>query len=448
MIVSERLRPEIFRLPLEKIRSGYKSDIYFARTKLILERDERRDHVTMQVFQKHPNAVVVGTDQTLALLHAGAGAYRDAARADALFTRYLAAERRLYAHWRALPDETWDGYAPVAREVFDISHELATLWQPAWRDLHVASLYDGETADKGEPVMHIEGEYAAFAHLETLYLGALSEGSRVATNTRDVATAARGKPVIMFGARHQGHESQAGSGYAAYVGGAVGVSTDEQGEWWGSTGLGTVPHALIAVYGGDTTLATLKFDEYINRATEPLGHLTAQGTPEGHVNVTSLVDFRNDVVNTSLGVAHALGQRLWGVRVDTSESLIDASILREIESAGGVAPDESVRGVTPRSIFLLRRALDDAGYAHVRIVASGGFDARKIRRFEELAVPVDVYGVGSALVTGSGFEHTADIVRVGGRDLAKTGRRYVASDRLHLVEWRSLVSEAEWARSI
>ncbi|MDQ2951437.1 MAG: hypothetical protein M3R54_04170, partial [Chloroflexota bacterium] len=421
MIVGERLRPEIFRLPVEKIRAGYKSDIYFARTKLILERDQRRDHVTMQVFQKHPNAVVVGTDQTLALLHAGAGSYRDAARGDALFTRYLDAERGLYAHWRALPYETWDEYAPIAREVFDISHELAALWQPAWRELRVASLHDGETAAKGEPVMHIEGSYAAFAHLETLYLGALSEGSKVATNTRDVVTAGKGKPVIMFGARHQAHESQAGSGYAAYVGGAVGVSTDEQGEWWGSTGLGTVPHALIAVYGGDTTLATLKFDEYINRATEPLGHLTAQETPEGHVNVTSLVEFRNDVVNTSLGVAHALGQRLWGVRVDTSESLIDASILREINAAGGVAPDESIRGVTPRLIFLLRRALDEAGYAHVRIVASGGFDARKIRRFEELAVPVDVYGVGSALVTGTGFDHTADIVRVGGRELAKTG---------------------------
>ena len=445
--MTERLRPEIFRLPLEKIRAGYKSDIYFARTRLILERDQRRDRVTMQVFQKHPNAVVVGTDQTLALLHAGAGAYRDPARAEALFGRYLEAERRLYAHWRSLPHETWDDYAPAAREIFEIAYELATLWQPAWRDLRVTSLFDGETADRGEPVMRIEGEYSAFAHLETLYLGALSEGSKVATNTRDVVTAARGKPVIMFGARHQAHESQAGSGYAAYVGGAVGVSTDEQGEWWGSTGLGTVPHALIAVYGGDTTLATLKFDEYINRATEPLGHLTAQGTPEGHVNVTSLVDFRNDVVNTSLGVAHALGQRLWGVRVDTSESLIDASILREITAAGGVAPDESIRGVTPRLIFLLRRALDEAGYAHVRIVASGGFDARKIRRFEELAVPVDVYGVGSALVTGTGFDHTADIVRVGGRELAKTGRRYVPSSRLHPVDWRALVSEAEWARS-
>src|SRR5881628_3516040 len=136
--------------------------------------------------------------------------------------------------------------------------------------------------------MRIEGEYAAFAHLETLYLGALSEGTRVATNTRDVVAAANGKPVIMFGARHQGHETQAGSGYAAYVGGAI-------------------------------------------------GHLTAKGTPEGHVNVTSLVDFNNDVVNTSLGVAHALGARLWGVRVDTSESLVDRAILRELEENDGVA---------------------------------------------------------------------------------------------------------------
>ena len=447
MIVTERLRPEVFRLPIEKIRAGYKSDIYFARTKLILERDKRRDRVTMQVFQKHPNAVVVGTDQTLALLHVGAGAYRDRARAERLFERYLAAERRLYATWLTLPLVKWDDYAPVAREVFDVSRELAALWQPAWRDLAVSSLYDGEVAAPREPVMHIEGEYAAFAHLETLYLGALSEGTRVATNTRDVVAAANNKPVIMFGARHQGHEAQAGSGYAAYVGGAVGVSTDEQGEWWGSTGLGTVPHALIAVYGGDTTVATLKFDEYINRANETLGHLTAKGTPEGHVNVTSLVDFRNDVVNTSLGVAHALGQRLWGVRVDTSESLVDKSVLKEIGDAEGLTRDGEVRGVTPRLVFLLRKALDDAGYGHVRIVASGGFDAEKIRRFEQLGVPVDVFGVGSALVSGSGFDHTADIVRVNGKLMAKTGRRYDESDRLHPVDWRALVSEADWARS-
>jgi nicotinate phosphoribosyltransferase len=446
VIVTERLRPHVFRLPIEKIRAGYKSDIYFARTKLILERDGRHDRVTMQVFQKHPDAVVVGTDQTLAILHVGSGHYRDRTRADALFDRYLSAERRLYTAWTLLPAIEWPAYEPVAREVFEISRELASLWEPAWTELEVTSLYDGEIAKPYEPVMHIEGKYVEFAHLETLYLGALSEGTRVATNTRDVVAAAGGKPVIMFGARHQGHEAQAGSGYAAYVGGASAVSTDEQGEWWGSTGLGTVPHALIAVYGGDTTVATLKFDEYINRAPDAVGHLTARGTPEGHVNVTSLVDFNNDVVNTSLGVAHALGARLWGVRVDTSESLVDRAILRELEARDGVATGE-IRGVTPRLIELLREALDQSGYKHVRIVASGGFDAEKIRRFENLGVPVDVYGVGSALVHGSGFDHTADIVRVNGRPLAKTGRHYIASDRLHPVDWPSLVGEPDWARS-
>ncbi len=442
MIVRQRLRPEVFRLPVEKIRAGYKSDIYFARTKLILERDERRDRVTMQVFQKRTGAVVVGTDHTLAILHVGAGRYRDRVRSDRLFTRYLEAERRLYAFWLGLPRGDWSAYEPIAREVFDLSHELASLWEPGWRDLAVSSLHDGESAEPYEPVMHIEGEYQSFAHLETLYLGALTEGSRVATNTRDVVRAAGGKPVIMFGARHQSHEAQAGAGYAAFVGGAVAVSTDEQGEWWGSRGLGTVPHALIAAYGGDTTLATLKFDEHINRAPEAIGHLTAKGTPEGHVNVTALVDFQNDVVNTSLGVAHALGARLWGVRVDTSERLIDQAVLREIEERGGRA-DAEARGVTPRLVVLLREALDRAGYAHVRIVASGGFDAAKIARFEEQGVPVDVYGVGSALVHGEGFDHTADIVRLGGRDLAKVGRHYTPSERLARVDWDALVGASE-----
>ena len=446
MIVTERLRPHVFRLPIEKLRAGYKSDIYFGRTKLILEKDGRRDRVTMQVFQKHPDAVIVGTDQVLAILHVGAGRYRDRVRAQQLFERYLAAERRLYEQWLQLPRLDWQAYEPSAREVFDISHELASLWEPAWQDLSVESLYDGETAQPYEPVMRIEGEYAAFAHLETVYLGALTEGTKIATNTRDVVAAARGKPVIMFGARHQAQEAQAGSGYAAYVGGAVGVSTDEQGEWWGSQGLGTIPHALIAVYGGDTTIATLKFDEHINRSPEPLGHLTAPGTPEGHVNVTALVDFRNDVVNTSLGVAHALGGRLWGVRVDTSESLVDLSILRELAEREGRAGDE-VRGVTPRLVELVREALDRNGYRHVRIVASGGFDAEKIRRFEEIGVPVDVYGVGSALVHGTTFDHTADIVRVAGRDLAKTGREHLPSERLHQIDWSTLVSDASWVRS-
>ena len=439
MIVRQRLPAATFRLPVEKVRAGYKSDIYFARTKLILERDGRADRVTMQVFQKHPDAVIVGTDHALAILHVGAGRYRDRARSEALFAHYLEAERRAYAHWLELPHRGgWSAYEPLARAVYDTSAELAALWEPGWRDLAVRSLHDGETAAPHEPVMHIAGDYSSFAHLETLYLGALAEGSRIATNTRDVVAAANGKPVIMFGARHSPHEAQAGSGYAAYIGGAVGVSTDEQGEWWGSEGLGTVPHALIAVYGGDTTLATVKFDEHINRTSEAIGHLTGRGTAEGHVNLTSLVDYDNDVVNTSLGVAHALGSRLWGVRVDTSESVIDASIAQEIAAARGAVAG-AVHGVTPRLVELLRQALDRGGYGHVKIVASGGFGVEKIRRFESLGVPVDVYGVGSALVGGAGFDHTADIVQVGGTAQAKVGRAFIASDRLAPVDWDTLV---------
>lgn len=439
MIVRQRLPAATFRLPVEKLRAGYKSDIYFARTKLILERDGRTDRVTMQVFQKHPDAVIVGTDHALAILHVGTGRYRDRTRSEALFVRYLEAERRAYAHWLELPHSGgWATYEPLARAVYDTSAELATLWEPRWRDLAVRSLHDGETAAPQEPVMIIEGDYSSFAHLETLYLGALTEGTRIATNTRDVVAAANGKPVIMFGARHSPHEAQAGSGYAAYVGGAIGVSTDEQGEWWGSTGLGTVPHALIAVYGGDTTLATLKFDEHINRTSDAVGHLTARGTAEGHVNVTSLVDYDNDVVNTALGVAHALGSRLWGVRVDTSESVIDAGVVREIAGARGAVAGP-VHGVTPRLVELLRLALDRSGYGHVKIVASGGFGVEKIRRFEALGVPVDVYGVGSALVHGTGFDHTADIVQVGGAAQAKVGRGLIASDRLAAIDWDTIV---------
>lgn len=437
----QRLRPDVFRLPVEKIRAGYKSDIYFERTKYVLERDGLHRDVTMQVFQKHPAATVVGTDHTLAILHVGAGHYRDRVKAHQLFERYLEHERQLYRAWQALPDVRWSDYERLARAVFDTSRALAELWTPAWGELAVRSLRDGEVATSREPVMHIEGDYSAFAHLETLYLGALSDGTKIASNTRAVVEAARGKPVIMFGARHQSHEAQAGSGYAARVGGVVAVSTDEQGEWWGSKGIGTIPHAMIAAYGGDTALATLKFEEHINRSDEALGHLTAREHPEGRVSVTALVDFDNDVVGTSLQVARALGQELWGVRVDTAESIVDRSLVDD--PVASALPVEERRGVTPRMVELLRAALDREGFRHVRIVASGGFDAVKIARFEELGVPVDAYGVGSSLVNagGSAYDFTADVVRVEGRPLAKVGREYLASPRPRPVDWAELAGK-------
>jgi nicotinate phosphoribosyltransferase len=425
MIVQNRLRPDVFRLPIEKIRAGYKSDVYFNRTKYILERDNHHVRVTVQVFQKTPDVTVVGIDQALAILYVGTGYYRNRERAEALFARYLDLERQAYRLWLRLGRVDWETFLPLARERFEVSQELDRLWVSCFSDLTIRALYDGERAGPREPVLEIEGDYSTFAHLETLYLGALSAGTRVATNTRLTVEAARGKPILMFGARHEGHEAQVGSGYAAYVAGAVGVSTDEGAEWWGSKGLGTMPHALIAAYGGDTVLATLKFAEYI----------------DAQVHLTALVDFDNDCVNTALAVARALGGRLWGVRLDTAEDMVDRSIWEKIQ-AGEMAANGRITGVTPELVWLVREALDRAGYHHVRIVASGGFTPQKIAEFERLGVPVDVYGVGSSLLEGSGgkYDYTADIVKVNGRPLAKRGRLYRPNPRLHPVDLQALVA--------
>jgi nicotinate phosphoribosyltransferase len=139
-----------------------------------------------------------------------------------------------------------------------------------------------------------------------------------------------------------------------------------------------------------------------------------------------LVDFENDSVRTALEVAEALGPKLWGVRLDTSEDLVDRALFDEM---GGFKPT----GVNPRLVEKVRGALDAAGYPHVRIVASGGFTAERIREFESGGVPVDAYGVGSSLIRGDN-DFTADVVLVNGRPCAKEGRRYSPNPRLERVE--------------
>jgi nicotinate phosphoribosyltransferase len=194
------------------------------------------------------------------------------------------------------------------------------------------------------------------------------------------------------------------------VAGAIGVSTDAQASWWGGRGVGTVPHALIAAFGGDTVAAARLFADRYHDET----------------NITVLVDFENDSVRTALEVADALGEHLWGVRLDTSEQLVDVALQDE--------PDpDSNRGVTPLLTRRVRDALDAAGHQQVRIVVSGGFDDEKITRFEAEGAPVDAYGVGSSLLRGQN-DFTADVVRVDGRPLAKAGRQESPNPRLELVD--------------
>jgi nicotinate phosphoribosyltransferase len=243
-----------------------------------------------------------------------------------------------------------------------------------------------------------------------VYLGSLARRTLIMRNVREVVEAARGKPILYFPARHDHWLVQTGDGWAAHVAGAIGVSTDAQASWWGGRGVGTVPHALIAAYGGDTTLAARKFaDRYAH-----------------DMNVTVLVDFANDSVQTALEVAEALGGRLWGVRLDTSESLVDYSLLDEM---GDFKPT----GVNRRLVEKVRGALDAAGHRGVQIVASGGFNAARIKEFEAAGVPVDAYGVGSSLIRGEN-DYTADVVLLDGEPAGKVGRRYLPNPRLSKVE--------------
>jgi nicotinate phosphoribosyltransferase len=283
-------------------------------------------------------------------------------------------------------------------------------WVTGWEELEVRALHEGDRIAPQETVMTIEGDYSLFAHLETVYLGCMARRSLIMRNVAEVVEAARDKQIFYFPARHDHWLVQTGDGWSAHVAGAIGVSTDAQASWWGGRGIGTVPHGLIAAYGGDTVKAATLFADRFH----------------GEMNITVLVDFDNDSIKTALAVAEALGPKLWGVRLDTSEQLVDRSLIDEM---GSFNPT----GVNPRLAEKVRGALDGAGFQDVRIVASGGFNAARIRQFESAGVPVDAYGVGSSLIRGQN-DFTADVVLLDGRPSAKVGRRYSPNPRMERVE--------------
>ena len=354
----QRLAPDVFALPVDDIRAGHYSDAYFNHARTLLEDDGRPRDVLMQVFQRE-HSVLGGIDEAIAVLKLCSGRFGAGGG-----------------------------------------------WEPAWDRLEVRALHEGDEIAPWETVMTIRGDYRLFAHLETVYLGSLARRSLIMRNVRDVVHAAAGKPILYFPARHDHWRVQAGDGWAAHVAGAAGVSTDAQGSWWGGRGVGTIPHALIAAYGGDTTAAALAFARRF----------------AGEMPITVLVDFENDSARTAVEVAAALGRDLWGVRLDTSGTLADRGL---VERLGDDAP----KGVAPELVALVRESLDAAGHEHVRIVASGGFDAERIRRYEAAGVPVDAYGVGSSLLRGAN-DFTADIVMCDGRPCAKVGRRQMPNERL------------------
>ncbi len=375
-----RLSLSCFDLPVHEIRRGYRSDVYFWRSKVVLEKIGNRRTGLIQVFQKR-DARLCGIDEALGILRLGIGRYRDLDTAYRAFDRYIELKIAMRRTFLCDPER----HEALRRERSGVQEELDSLWEPHYADCRVEALHDGDPITPRETVLHMEGRIADYVHLETLYLGVLARRTRVATNVARIVEAAETKPVLYFPARFDHWAVQGGDGYAARVGGAAGVSTDAQASWWGNRGMGTVPHALIAAFEGDA--------------------------------------------------ARRLGSDLWGVRLDTAEDMVDLSL-----QEGAVDPDDvrdpSRCGVNEALVLEVRDALDREGFGHVKVVVSGGFDEEKVRDFEEKRVPVDAYGVGSSLLEGN-FNFTADVTtrRFGRGATTGSARRWTTSSASRTRPW-------------
>jgi nicotinate phosphoribosyltransferase len=330
--------------PAAEVLSGETADVYFERARSILAAEQLDPVVTMEVFA-HEEAILCGAEEAIAYL----------------------------------------------REILGNGKRLDP--PPA-----VLSLRDGDQIAPKEVVMRITARYSAFGLYETAILGMLSQSTGWATAARRIVDVAAPIPVIGFGARHV-HPSVADQmDYASVVGGCVGASTPAGARLAGLSPTGTMPHALILIFG-DTVRAAEAFDRHID--------------PD--VPRIVLVDTFKDEAEESLRVAEALGDRLWGVRLDT--------------------PSERGR-VTPDLVKEVRARLDLAGHPAVKIVVSGGMDAERIAAFKDAGAPIDSFAVGSAISDASPIDFTGDLKEIDGRPIAKRGRipGLTENRRLHQVD--------------
>jgi nicotinate phosphoribosyltransferase len=317
-------------LPAADVLSGDTADVYFERARHILAAENLDPVATMEIFPRE-DAILCGAEEALAYL------------------------REILGNGKR----------------FDV--------EPV-----VESLHDGVPVVRKEVVMRITARYSTFGLYETAILGILAQSTGWATAARRIVEAAAPIPVIGFGARHV-HPSVADQmDYASVVGGCIGASTPAGARLAGLSPTGTMPHALILIFG-DTVRAVEAFDRHID--------------PE--VPRIALVDTFKDEAEEAVRVADALGKRLWGVRLDT--------------------PSERGR-VTADLVKEVRARLDLAGHGHVQIVVSGGLDVDRIAYFKESGAPVNSFAVGSAISDASPVDFTGDLKELDGRPIAKRGR--------------------------
>jgi nicotinate phosphoribosyltransferase len=271
-------------------------------------------------------------------------------------------------------------------------------------EVELEALDDGDTFSPKEVVLRIRARYRRFGLYETAILGMLAQSTGWATAARECVEAAAPQPVISFGARHVHPDITDVLDYAAIVGGCVGASTPAGARLAGLSPTGTMPHSLVLIFG-DTVEAALAFDRDLG----------------SDVPRIVLIDTFKDEAEEALRVAHALGDRLYGIRLDT--------------------PAERGR-VTADLVIEIRARLDLEGFDHVKIVVSGGLSPERIRYFAENAAPVDSFAVGSYISGAAPIDFTGDIKEIDGRPIAKRGRipGRTHSPRLRpvdLANWRS-----------
>lgn len=310
--------------PTDEVLQGETADVYFNRTIEILRRDRLNPVATMEFFPSR-NGILCGMREVRALLE-------------------------------------------------EVLPQGAEVW----------ALEDGESFAKKEVILRICAPYQSYGRYETAICGMISHSSGWATAARECVEEAAGTPVISFGARHL-HPSVAHiMDYAAIVGGCSGCSSVLGAKLAGIAPAGTMPHALVLIYG-DTVLATMAFDHYM--------------APE--VPRISLVDTFKDEPEEAIRVAEALGGRLDSVRLDT--------------------PGER-GGVTPELVKETRARLDLAGFNKVGIFVSGGVTPARIQAFHSSNAPVAGFGVGSYITSAPPIDITADLHEIEGRPIAKRGR--------------------------
>jgi len=251
-------------------------------------------------------------------------------------------------------------------------------------EISVEGLDDGDDFVAKEVVLRIRARYRLFGLYETAILGMMAQATGWATAARECVEAAAPAPVISFGARHVHPDVTDVLDYAAIVGGCVGASTPAGARLAGLNPTGTMPHSLVLIFG-DTVRASEAFD----RDMPP------------DVPRIVLVDTFKDEAEEALRVARALGDRLYGIRLDT--------------------PSERGR-VTAALVTEIRARLDQAGFSHVTITVSGGLTPDRIRYFKDEGSPVDSFAVGSHISGATPIDFTGDIKEIDGVPIAKRGR--------------------------